>query len=195
MKRMSGRVVPSPAMLVAFAALLVALGGSAYAAVKLPARSVGTRELKRSAVGKAQLKANAVDASRIKANAVTGADVANDSLTGDDINEAVLGPVRSATNAGSSAALDRVVYRAAVGTVAPAIGLEPSRATGTATCDPGQLVVGGGVKVEDPSVMSADDSYPDGGGRSWTANVVSDDTAAPHPFSVFAICVPAGAPG
>lgn len=41
---------PSPAMLVALISLLVALGGSAYAAINLPANSVGTKQLKNNAV-------------------------------------------------------------------------------------------------------------------------------------------------
>ncbi len=41
---------PSPAMVVALVALFVALGGSAYAALKLPANSVGPAQLKKGAV-------------------------------------------------------------------------------------------------------------------------------------------------
>lgn len=41
---------PSPAMAVAMVALFVALGGTGYAALKLPPQSVGKKELKRNAV-------------------------------------------------------------------------------------------------------------------------------------------------
>jgi hypothetical protein len=41
---------PSPAMAVALTALVVALGGTGYAAVKLPRNSVGSPQLKRNAV-------------------------------------------------------------------------------------------------------------------------------------------------
>jgi len=41
---------PSPAMAVALVALFVALGGGAYAALKLPANSVGSAQLKKGAV-------------------------------------------------------------------------------------------------------------------------------------------------
>jgi hypothetical protein len=41
---------PSPAMVVAVVALFVALGGGAYAAFRLPANSVGSKQLKRHAV-------------------------------------------------------------------------------------------------------------------------------------------------
>jgi hypothetical protein len=41
---------PSPSTAIALLALFVALSGGAYAAVKLPANSVGTKQIKRSAV-------------------------------------------------------------------------------------------------------------------------------------------------
>lgn len=46
---------PSPAMVVALVALFVALGGGAYAALKLPKNSVGAAQLKKSAVTPAKL--------------------------------------------------------------------------------------------------------------------------------------------
>jgi hypothetical protein len=186
-------------MVVAFAALIVALGGTAYAAVKLPARSVGTKELKRNAVGRTQIKNNAVDSRKVRDSSVAGADIADNTVTGQDVNEATLGAVPSAAGAAratTSGALDRVVYRAAPGTVPPAVSdTEPTRAAGTATCDAGMLAVGGGVRVEDVDFMAVDDSYPDGGGRSWTVHVNNDDPAAAHTFSTFVVCVPAGSPG
>jgi hypothetical protein len=57
-------------MVVACLSLLVVLGGTATAVTRLPARSVGTRELKASAVGTAQLKNGAVTSPKIKAGAV-----------------------------------------------------------------------------------------------------------------------------
>lgn len=47
---------PSPAMVVACAALFVSLGGVGYAAIVLPANSVGTKHLKRNAVNSAKVK-------------------------------------------------------------------------------------------------------------------------------------------
>jgi hypothetical protein len=62
--------LPSPAMVVACTALLIALGGTSYAAIKLPRNSVGTK----------QLKKNAVTSPKVKNNALTGADVLESSL-------------------------------------------------------------------------------------------------------------------
>ena len=70
---------PSPSMIVACVALFVALGGTSYAAVKLPANSVGTKQIKDSAV--------------------TGAKVKDATLTGADIVASTLGKVPSATSA------------------------------------------------------------------------------------------------
>ena len=84
---------PSPAMVVACIALAVALGGTSYAAIKLPKNSVGTK----------QLKKNAVTGLKVKANAITSPKVANDSLTGADLNEATVGTVPSAANATNAA--------------------------------------------------------------------------------------------
>jgi hypothetical protein len=55
MKR-SFRLRPSPAMVVACAALFVSLGGVGYAAVTLPKNSVGPKQLKRNAVTSIKVK-------------------------------------------------------------------------------------------------------------------------------------------
>jgi hypothetical protein len=73
---------PSPAMCVALLGLTVALGGTAWAATALPARSVGTLQL--------------------KPNAVTGDKVANHSLTSADLDLSKLGAVPSALHAKSA---------------------------------------------------------------------------------------------
>ena len=61
-KNRSLRRLPSPALIVACIALVVALGGVGYAAGVLPANSVGSKQLKR----------NAVSGKKIAKNAVTG---------------------------------------------------------------------------------------------------------------------------
>jgi hypothetical protein len=73
---------PSPALIVAILALVVAMAGTGYAAFKLPNNSVGTKQLKK--------------------DAVTGAKVKNGSLEGSDLKLATLGTVPSAAKAGSA---------------------------------------------------------------------------------------------
>ncbi len=79
---------PSPAMVIAVAALVIALAGTAYAA--LPKNSVGSR----------QLKTRAVTTSKFADGAVKGEKVAKKTLTGEDINLAELGRVPSSESAG-----------------------------------------------------------------------------------------------
>ncbi|MBV9311991.1 MAG: hypothetical protein JOZ73_14260 [Solirubrobacterales bacterium] len=57
---------PSPALIISLIALLVALGGTSYAAFKLPKNSVGTKQLKKNAVTTAKIKNKAVTGGKIK---------------------------------------------------------------------------------------------------------------------------------
>jgi hypothetical protein len=84
---------PSHATAVAYLALFIALGGSAYAVTQLPKNSVGAKQIKKNAVTTAKVKDRAVTESKIAADAVTGAKVA----------ESTLGKVPSATTADSAA--------------------------------------------------------------------------------------------
>ena len=66
---------PSPAMAVALIALIVALGGTSYAAFMLPKNSVGTKQLKNGAVTTKKLHNGAVTTGKIKNGAVTGSKI------------------------------------------------------------------------------------------------------------------------
>ena len=57
---------PSPAMVVACIALLVALGGTSYAIQALPNNSVGTKQLKNNAVTSKKIKNGAVNSNKVK---------------------------------------------------------------------------------------------------------------------------------
>lgn len=70
MHRLS-RYRPSPAMIVAIVALVLSLGGTSYAAITLPAASVGTK----------QLKSNAVVGSKFKTGSLTIGDISSASLS------------------------------------------------------------------------------------------------------------------
>jgi hypothetical protein len=88
---------PSPAMCVALLGLFVALGGTTWAAVSLPAHSVGTE----------QLKNGAVSGEKLKPRAVTGDKVKDGSLTGVDIKLSSLGAVPQAVHAATADAATR----------------------------------------------------------------------------------------
>jgi hypothetical protein len=81
--------LPSPALVIAFIALVAALGtGSAVALVGK--NTVAADDIKKNAVGASEIKKNAVGASEIKGSAVRSSEVQNNSLTGDDIDESSL---------------------------------------------------------------------------------------------------------
>jgi hypothetical protein len=176
-------------MAVSMVALTVALGGTSYAVVSPGPKSVGSKQLKSKAVARAHIKANAINSSKVK----------DGSLTGKDVNEATFDQVARATAADQAAhaalagGLDRVVYRVAVVTVPGAPSTTESAAgVATARCDPGQLVVGGGVKLEEN--MSIVDSYPETA-ASWTSHVNNDEQGVPHNATVYAVCIAASTAG
>ena len=86
------------ANVMASAAVFIALGGSAYAALRVPPNSVGTR----------QLKAGAVTTGKLAGEAVTAAKVAEHSLTGQDISLPALGTVPMAADASQASNSDTV---------------------------------------------------------------------------------------
>jgi hypothetical protein len=170
-------------------ALFLALGGGAYAATALPARSVGSRELKKDAVTRVKIKRNAVDGSKLL----------DGSITGTDIKESTLGPVpaaANATHAAAAAVLDRIVYKSAGGTVGPTSpgATVLTTAAATAVCDAGQHAIGGGVRVDNAVEAFVIDEFPDSAGTAWTVRV-GNSGAAPSGFTAVAICTTVGAVG
>jgi hypothetical protein len=149
---------PSPAMVVAFAALVAALSGTAVA---LPGQNtVDSGDLKRGAVKTSDIARNAVTRPKVRNRAINGAKVANNSLTGADINEGTLGQVpsanqansantaNSAATAGTAGRLTRVTVQREDFQVA-----DNSGNGAVAVCPPGQQALSGGV------VTGANDSY------------------------------------
>lgn len=84
---------PSPSLIVSIIALVVALGGTSYAALSVPRNSVGSQ----------QLKDNAVSAPKIRDGAVTGAKIDRNAITAAQINFAKVGTVPSANTANTAA--------------------------------------------------------------------------------------------
>jgi hypothetical protein len=85
------RCRPSPAMIVAWIALMVSLGGTSYAAIVLPANSVGTKQIKDRAVTNAKIASDAVTAAKVKNGSLVVADISPTSLS-------TLSRVATATN-------------------------------------------------------------------------------------------------
>jgi hypothetical protein len=80
-------------VMVTLLTVIVLGGATAYAALKIPRNSIGTR----------QLQAKSVTNGKLANNAVTGAKVAEGSLTGTNINLSALGTVPQAANASLAA--------------------------------------------------------------------------------------------
>ena len=89
MSRSLRRLIPSPAMLVAIVALVMSLGGSAYALV---------------ITGKS-IQNNTVTGKDIRSRSLTGRDIRVNKLGGEAIKESSLGQVPSAALAGSAGGL------------------------------------------------------------------------------------------
>lgn len=99
-------ILPSPAMIVAIIALVLATAGSAIAvkkSVKLPRNSVRAK----------QLKPKAVTTGKIANNAVTSRNIVDHALTGADINIHALGTVPSAVTAAQTGNAGTVTGHAA----------------------------------------------------------------------------------
>lgn len=187
---MRTKLFPSPAMVVAVTALVLAAGGTSYAVSQLPAGSVGTKQIKGQAVKSQKLGYRAVtrtklaDASvtgmTIAPNSVTGGHVMGNSLTGYQVDESTLGVVPKATSAG----IEGLTFESA------RRSLDPGD-TGPAhvDCPAGSSPVSGGVRLDNVGSMITLDSYPSG--RGWTAEVANFGGSNAG-FAVHAVCAHAG---
>ena len=106
---------PSPAMVVACLALLVALSGTGIAAATQVARnSVGTPQLKDSAVTNAKLRNNAVNSSKVAARSLLRSDFAPGQLPAGPIGpQGPAGPQGAAGPAGPAGVIGAVTVRQA----------------------------------------------------------------------------------
>lgn len=127
-------------------ALIVALGGTSYAAIRLPANSVGSQ----------QLKKRAVTSSKLRANAVTSATVRNGSLRAKDFKAGQL-PAAAAGPPGPAGATNIVSRRVpslpvAAGAVGPV----------KMACNPGERAITAGLQSDaDPlNIFTITESFP-----------------------------------
>ena len=149
---------PSPAMVVAFVALLAAVGGTAAA---LPGKNT---------VDSGDIRKGAVKRSDIARNAVNGRKVANGSITGKDVKESTLGKVGRAETANTAGTVGGVTFRpfryANDGTGAEELILDFGGLTMTASCNLDVLSLTAGSKVPDAELggytVEADEPGPTG---------------------------------
>ena len=141
---------PSPAMVVACIALLVALGGTSIAAVNA---------LAPNSVGPVQLRAGAVTKPTLRSTAVTGVKVLNHSLSAVDFRAGSLprgpaGPAGPAGAAGPAGVIGPITVRQGSVQVSGGTGAQVqdgAYATGTVSvnCNPGEKAVSAGTGWSD----------------------------------------------
>jgi hypothetical protein len=166
--------VPSPAMIVACVALVVALGGVSYAATVLPKNSVGTTQLRKKAVTVSKLHRNAVSAAKVKDGSLLAADFKPGQLPA--------GPQGPKGNAGAPGISGLTYVQKASSSIAPGaidgVG---------ASCPAGkQPIAGGGLTEQNTPIV---ESIPVG--DHWSV-VVRNDSANPVILVTYAVCAKVG---
>lgn len=162
-------------------ALFLALGGVSYAAVKLPANSVGEK----------QLKKNAVTGKKIKKNAITGDKIKAGTISSSDIKLSTLGKVPSATRADSSANTDHLQANAKrVNASATGISSQDAvraQAAAVPLLDNGQVslygkcyVYGSTIYAETFGKTTADGALMWGGSYAWYGSGGYLNTSTPE---------------
>jgi hypothetical protein len=159
-------------------ALVVALGGTSYAAVELPKNSVGNR----------QLKANAVTSSKVEDRTLLGKDFKAGELPAGPRGPAGAPGPKGDTGAPGATGAQGVAgppgvsgwqrIEGPVSLVSPGSYIEAST-----TCPVGKRVLSGGADAPGLLIMR---SQPDSD-TSWTIGVRNDDRVAKQ-LSTYAIC-------
>jgi hypothetical protein len=205
---------PSPAIVLACLALLIALSGTSFAVSnQVPNNSVGEAQLKKDSVTAAKIKSGAVQSSEIKDAIIATNDLHNDSVT-----NAKLAKDAVSANEVKDRSLLAVDFAAGqlprgpqgpagpAGPPGPGVGGLERRSEGTstdstnsksttATCPSGKRVLGGGARVTGNAAASVtiSESFPDSSLDRWNATArESDPTDAGWQLTVFALCATIG---
>jgi hypothetical protein len=152
------KVLPSPAMIVACVALVVALGGVSYAAAVLPKNSVGSPQIQKKAVTASKLRKNAVSAAKVKDGSLLAAD-----FKAGQLPAAAQGPKGDAGAPGISGY--QVVVGAQVSVPLGQFGFA------FADCPAGKKVLGGGAVEEGNAPITLNGPYMD---HQWAVGVRND---------------------
>jgi hypothetical protein len=170
-RRHTLRVRVSPALVVASVALAIALGGTGYAALKLPAGSVGASQLKKNAVTSIKVKDGALLAADFKPGQLAAGPQGPPGQQGEKGATGDPGPMGPRGAIGISG-LEYKESHSAVDTTNPK--------TIVVTCSPGKRPLGGGhalsTSARDAGTISF--SYPITNSNTWYA-------AARYPAGVF----------
>ena len=166
--------LPSPAMIVACVALVVALGGVSYAATVLPKNSVGTP----------QVQKKAITASKLRKNAVSGPKVKNGTLMAADFKAGQLpaGPQGLKGDPGAAGTPGISGYQVVS---SPNVSIDPGQyGTAGVDCPAGKKVIGGGGGTEGDAPVVLTQPYMN---YDW-AVVARNDGAGPASVGAIAYC-------
>ena len=203
----SGSRRPSAALVISVIALIVSLGGTAYAGGVMDANSVGNKELRNKSVGTAKLRNGAVTSRKLRNGAITirklskhlvvpKANFANSAAAAITAGHASIAD--SASHAGSA---DTAGALTGVNIIRSGPVSSPNNTVvfAEADCPAGQFPVGGGVwtsstKANNQSINSSwptrqnpTDPEPDAWG-AW----VNNNGGGAQSFNVYAICASGG---
>ncbi|HEX5984412.1 MAG TPA: hypothetical protein VFY69_09425 [Solirubrobacterales bacterium] len=199
-------------------ALFVALGGTAFAAVKLGAGQVKAVNIAKQAVTNPKIKQQAVTSGKIKnggvnaldigAGQVIGEKIATGAVTGKKIGKKAVSPrtiAEEAVTAGKlanesvvasklSASLYAQLVRNVTYVNSSSVSNTEANKTATATCPAGKEAIGGGVRLEgELADVSVTGSYPVSSGTLRTGwEAIAHETGG-GPFgdwsvTAFAVC-------
>jgi hypothetical protein len=180
---MSRDLLPTPSLAVSITALVVAMGGTGYAATKLSGSNIKTGTI----TGK-QIKSHSLGTGKLSAKTI----VQLHGATGP------AGPAGAAGPAGPAGARGPAGATSIAGLTrpqTPPVDLQPGvQKTTTVPCPSGTVVVGGGVSAASSSTqVNINSSYPLSE-DSWRADVNNGSNSVTS-FTVYAICVQQPAAG
>jgi hypothetical protein len=180
----------TPSGVVSVIALIVALGGTSYAAVSLPRNSVGAMQVRPNAVSSAKVRDGSLMARDFRAGQIPAGVAGPAGAAGPPGLKGPAGPAGPAGPDGA-AALPKLVYRVSEISENP----PGTQAYGSAVCDSGMHVVGGGVYTSGGLDQTVNSSGPTSftgefHPRTWTA-YVNNKATSPESFQVYAICTTA----
>jgi hypothetical protein len=170
------RRLPSPSLAVSITALVVAMGGTGYAATKLSGSNI-----KAGTITGKQIKSRSLPAGKLSAKAIAQLRGAQ----GPAGPEGPAGPAGPTGPAGPHGPGFDGLRTVNSGAVALPIG---QKVEAEKQCPAGTFVIGGGVSTTYPGTqVSVGASYPDGM-DTWRA-AVSNNSGMATTFTVYAICI------
>jgi hypothetical protein len=175
---------PSPALVISVIALILALGGTGYAAITLPKNSVGAKQLRKNSVTGPKLKKNAVSSAKVRDGSLLAADFKAGQLPAGPKGPA--GPQGLKGDTGAAGAPGVSGYEIAQ-TSDSLAGGETKKVV--ATCPTGKTVLGGGYSGVG-NLLETSESHPAGpvpGVNQWVV-VAKNAQVSSTGLVVYAIC-------